>query len=125
MEMEIIAMGELHEFLQNNLPKFEDPVIFISSDYIPGCPKCNSSTNVYYITLTERSLIPSDRHEKALQSEMELSQKYPHNRIIYISFGSSLGGLTLEKYDENKIMVFGSVLKSTTLSPCFSQRSVR
>jgi len=38
---------------------------------------------------------------------MELSQKYPHKRIIYISFGSSLGGLTQEKYDENKIMVFG------------------
>lgn len=49
----------------------------------------------------------SDRHDKALKSEMELSQKYPHKRIIYISFGSSLGNLTQEKYDENKIMVFG------------------
>ena len=53
-------MGELPKFLQNNLPKFEDPVIFISSDFIPGCPKCNSSTSVYYITLTERTLIPSE-----------------------------------------------------------------
>ncbi|GAG65607.1 unnamed protein product, partial [marine sediment metagenome] len=53
--MEIIAMGELREFLKINLPKFKDPVIFISSKFIPGCPKCNSSTSVYYITLTERN----------------------------------------------------------------------
>ena len=55
--MEVIAMGEMREFLQKNLPKFEDPVIFIISKFIPGCPKCNSSTSVYYITLTERDLI--------------------------------------------------------------------
>jgi hypothetical protein len=64
--MEIIAMGELREFFKINLPKFEDPVIFISSEFIPGCPRCNSSTSVYYIKLTERNLIPRDRNlEKA------------------------------------------------------------
>ncbi len=68
--MEVIAMGELREYFKINLPKFEDPVVFISSEFIPGCPKCNSSTSVYYITLTERNLIPqaenlikADRHK--------------------------------------------------------------
>ena len=49
----------------------------------------------------------SDRHDKTIKNEFELSKKYPNKRIIYISFGSILEGLTLEKYDENKIMVFG------------------
>ncbi|MBY8992062.1 MAG: hypothetical protein KGD58_15060 [Candidatus Lokiarchaeota archaeon] len=65
--MEIIASGELGEYLKTNLPKFEDPVIFISSKFIPGCPRCNSSTSVYYITLTERNLIPQEENlEKAI-----------------------------------------------------------
>ena len=56
----------MREFLEKNLPRFEDPVIFISSDFIPGCPMCNSSTSVYYITLTERNSIPvNDNLEKA------------------------------------------------------------
>ena len=78
--MEIIAMGELHEFFQNNLPKFEDPVIFISSDFIPGCPKCNSSTSVYYITLTERSLIPSEGNLQKAQNHklpIDIYVNYP------------------------------------------------
>ena len=70
--MEIIAMGELREFLKINLPKYEDPVVFISSKFIPGCPKCNSSTSVYYITLTERNLIP---HEGNL--EKAINHKFP------------------------------------------------
>ena len=77
--MEIIAMGELPEFLKLNLPKFEDPVIFISSDFIPGCPKCNSSTSVYYITLTERNLIPSE-------SNLEKAQKHKFPVDIYVKY---------------------------------------
>ena len=77
--MEIIAMGELHEFLQKNLPEFEDPVIFISSDFIPGCPKCNSSTSVYYIKLTERSLIPSEGNLLKAQNH-----KFPID--IYVNY---------------------------------------
>lgn len=75
--MEIIAMGELREYLKANLPKFEDPVIFISSKFIPGCPKCNSSTSVYYITLTERNLIS---HEKNL----EKAEKHKFPIDIYV-----------------------------------------
>ena len=70
--MEIIATGELREYLKTNLPKFDDPVIFISSKFIPGCPRCNSSTSVYYLTLTERNLIP---HEENL--EKAIKHKFP------------------------------------------------
>lgn len=71
--MEIIAMGELREYLKTNLPKFEDPVIFISSKFIPGCPRCNSSTSVYYITLTERTLIPPEGNlEKAIKHKFPI-----------------------------------------------------
>ncbi len=64
--MEIVAMGELREFFTINLPNFEDPIVFISSEFIPGCPKCNSSASVYYLQLTERNLIPSEGNlEKA------------------------------------------------------------
>ncbi|MBD3198269.1 MAG: hypothetical protein GF317_24685 [Candidatus Lokiarchaeota archaeon] len=59
--MEIIAMGELREYLKENLSNFTDPIIFITSDYIPGCPKCNSSASVYYIKLIERKEIPQDQ----------------------------------------------------------------
>ena len=78
--MEIIAMGELREFFTINLPKFEDPVIFISSEFIPGCPKCNSSTRVYYIKLTERNLIPrEDNLEKAKEHKfpIDIYVQYP------------------------------------------------
>jgi hypothetical protein len=49
----------------------------------------------------------SDRYEKAIESEIELCQKFPDKKIIYISFTTSMGSPSLEKYDENKIMVFG------------------
>ena len=77
-------MGELHEFFQNNLLKFEDPVIFISSDFIPGCPKCNSSTSVYYITLTERSLILSEGNLQKAQNH-----KFPID--IYVNYPVQTG----------------------------------
>ncbi len=35
--MEIIAMGELRAYLKTELPKFDDPVIFISTNFFPGC----------------------------------------------------------------------------------------
>lgn len=71
--MEVIATGELREYLKNNLAKFEDPVIYISSKFIPGCPRCNSSTSVYYIILTERMLIPrEDNLEKAIKHKFPI-----------------------------------------------------
>ena len=80
--MEIIAMGELREFFTINLPKFEDPVIFISSEYFPGCPKCNSGASVYYLKLTERNLIPSEESEGNL--EKAKTHKFPID--IYVKY---------------------------------------
>ena len=78
--MEIVAMGELREFFTINLPNFEDPVVFISSEFIPGCPKCNSSASVYYLQLTERNLIPSEKNlEKAEEHRfpIDIYVQYP------------------------------------------------
>lgn len=47
------------------------------------------------------------RHDMAIENEIELCRKYPDKKIIYIAFTSSYGGLSMQKYDENKIMVFG------------------
>ena len=77
-------MGELHEFLQINLPKFEEPVIFISSDFIPGCSRCNSSTSVYYITLTERTLIPNE-------GNLEKAQNHKFPVDIYVNYPVQIG----------------------------------
>jgi len=48
-----------------------------------------------------------DRRDKAIENEIELCQKFPGKKLIYISFTSGLGDITSEKYDEKKIMVFG------------------
>ena len=72
-------MGELRDYLTTNLPKFTDPVIFISSEFIPGCPMCNSSTSVYYITLAEHNTVPDAKNiEKARQ------HKFPVD--IYVQY---------------------------------------
>jgi acyl-CoA synthetase (NDP forming) len=49
----------------------------------------------------------SDRYDQAVENEIELCRKYPDKKIIYISFTTSAGSLSLERYDKNKIMVFG------------------
>ncbi len=77
--IEIIAMGEMRKYLKENLPKFKDPVLLISSDFIPGCPMCNSSATVYYITLTERNSIPS-----APNLEKAHNQKFPID--VYVKY---------------------------------------
>ena len=77
--MEIIALGELREFFTINLPKFEDPVILISSEFFPGCPRCNSSTSVYYLKLIERNLIPSE-------GNLEKAKKHKFPIDIYVQY---------------------------------------
>ena len=72
-------MGELSEFFTLNLSKFEDPVIFISSEFFPGCPRCNSNTSVYYLKLTERNLIPSE-------GNLEKAKKHKFPIDIYIQY---------------------------------------
>ena len=72
-------MGELREYFNINLPNFEDPVVFISSNYIPGCPRCNSSASVYYLQLTERNLIPSE-------GNLERAEKHKFPIDIYVQY---------------------------------------
>ena len=72
-------MGELREYLKANLPEFKDPVVFISSKFIPGCPKCDSSTSVYYITLTERNSVPNEIN-------IEKAQKHKFPIDIYVQY---------------------------------------
>ncbi|MGV9202677.1 MAG: hypothetical protein ACOC44_01485 [Promethearchaeia archaeon] len=78
--MEVIAMGEMRAYLQSRLPNFEDPVIFISSDFIPGCPKCNSSATVYYIKLVERKTIDLSQNIEKVDKHkfpIDIFIKYP------------------------------------------------
>ena len=72
-------MGRLREFFIINLPKFEDPVIFISSKFIPGCSRCNSNASVYYLTLIERNLIPK-------KGNLEKSKKHKFPIDIYVQY---------------------------------------
>lgn len=75
--MEIIAMGEMRAYLKENLYRFKEPVIFISSDFIPGCPKCNSSATVYYCKIVERSDIPTN-----INAEKATNHKFPIDVIV-------------------------------------------
>jgi hypothetical protein len=78
--MEVIAMGEMRAYLQSHLPSFEDPVIYISSDFIPGCPKCNSGATVYYIKLMERKSLEKEDYMKKVKKHkfpIDIFIKYP------------------------------------------------
>jgi len=77
--MEIIAMGELRAYLKTELPKYDDPVIFISTNFFPGCYKCKSSATVYYIKLTEKNLIPDKINIQKAQNH-----KFPID--IYVNY---------------------------------------
>lgn len=73
-------MGEMRQYLSSELPSFEDPVIFITSDFIPGCPMCNSSATVYYITLMERNSIPNEHNVELVDRHkfpIDIFIKYP------------------------------------------------
>ena len=72
-------MGELREFLKSELPKYKDPIIFISSEFITGCPMCQSDATIYYITLTERNLVPD-----GLNIEKAENHKFPID--IYVNY---------------------------------------
>ena len=55
--MQIIALEEVREYLKYNLPKYNDPIILISTDYFPGCPKCNSAASVYHVQMIEQGML--------------------------------------------------------------------
>ncbi|MFX1312814.1 MAG: CoA-binding protein [Promethearchaeota archaeon] len=47
----------------------------------------------------------SKMFEDGYKKEIELHQKYPNKKIIYIAIPPDMGGSSFEKYDENNIMV--------------------
>ncbi|UYP44974.1 hypothetical protein NEF87_001259 [Candidatus Lokiarchaeum ossiferum] len=51
--MQLIAMGKIKEYLLQHLPHFFKPVLFISTRFYPGCPKCSSMAIPYYVELKE------------------------------------------------------------------------
>ncbi|MFO8020227.1 MAG: hypothetical protein R6U96_16505 [Promethearchaeia archaeon] len=82
--MEVIAMGKMRAYLQSHLSNFKDPVIFISSDFIPGCPKCDSGATVYYIKLVERDSVDSDQNTEKVEKH-----KFPID--IFINYPTVQG----------------------------------
>jgi acyl-CoA synthetase (NDP forming) len=86
-----------------------DVIITMSSATFRDRVKMLKPINEFGKKMKEMMILrASKRYDREIESEIELSQKFPDKRIIYISFGTSLGSLSLEKYDENKIMVFGA-----------------
>jgi len=69
----------MREFLKKSLPNFKDPIIFISSEFIPGCSKCNSSATIYYIALSERNVI----HE---QENIVKAQNHKFPVDVYVQY---------------------------------------
>ena len=65
--------------------------------------------NDYGRKMRERmSMMRQDRSiDLVVENEINQVLAHPDKRIIYISLGSSLGNPVYEKYDENKVMVFG------------------
>ncbi|MHA2120040.1 MAG: CoA-binding protein [Promethearchaeota archaeon] len=65
--------------------------------------------NDYGIKMKERmTQMRTDRSiDLVVESEINQALAHPNTKIIYVSLGSSLGNPVYEKYDENKVMVFG------------------
>ena len=57
----------------------------------------------------------SNRFDRMADQEINLALKHPQKKVIYVSLTSSLGNPIYEKYDENKIMVFGENLEIATI----------
>ncbi|MFX1365266.1 MAG: CoA-binding protein [Promethearchaeota archaeon] len=49
----------------------------------------------------------SQMFEDGYKKEIELHQKYPSKKIIYIAIPPNMGGPSFQKYDENNMMVIG------------------
>ncbi len=49
----------------------------------------------------------SEMFEDGYKKELELHQKYPNKKIIFIAIPPNMGGSSFQKYDENNMMVIG------------------
>ncbi|MFX1377192.1 MAG: CoA-binding protein [Promethearchaeota archaeon] len=57
----------------------------------------------------------ADRFVQMMDEEINLVLDHPNKRIIYISLAETFGNPMYDKYDENKIMVFGGNIDMATI----------
>ncbi len=57
----------------------------------------------------------SDRINQVADHEINLALKYPEKKVIYISLTPSLGNPIYDKYDENRVMVFGGNFETAAI----------
>ena len=63
--MQVIAMDQMRELLEQNLPKYKQPVLLISTMFYTGCSKCQSDATVFQAQIMENSvLILTDNIQK-------------------------------------------------------------
>ncbi|WP_371805566.1 hypothetical protein [Candidatus Lokiarchaeum ossiferum] len=111
--MQVIAVGKIKEYLQQSLPQFLKPVLFISTEYYPGCPKCSSVAIPYYVELKEfadvklmeknalRKFVSLQNHKFPFPVIFSPHEKSPAPNKLYIGtretgMGSELAILKLE-----------------------------
>ncbi|MHA1455652.1 MAG: CoA-binding protein [Promethearchaeota archaeon] len=56
-----------------------------------------------------------DRLNQVVDAEINLCLTHPENKIIYMSLNPTLGNPIYDKYEENKIMVFGGNFETATI----------
>ncbi|MFX1337478.1 MAG: CoA-binding protein [Promethearchaeota archaeon] len=88
-----------------------DVILTMTSTSLLERIKLMKPINEYGVKLKEMMIpVLTKRMENSVESEINLSLKYPDKRIIYISLGVSPNDPLFEKYEENKILVSGGDL---------------
>ncbi|TFH29721.1 MAG: hypothetical protein E4G98_03355 [Promethearchaeota archaeon] len=82
--MEVIAMYQMRELLQQNLPKYQQPILLISTSFYPGCSKCNSDATVFQARIMEKSELSMKDTITKIQHH-----KFPFEVFTDISTGES------------------------------------
>jgi acyl-CoA synthetase (NDP forming) len=86
-----------------------DVIITMTSISFIERTKALKPINDYGRKMRERmAQMRTDRNlDFVVKNEISQALAFPNTKIIYISLGSSLGNPVYEKYDENKVIVFG------------------
>ncbi|MHA1518822.1 MAG: hypothetical protein ACTSVZ_08245 [Promethearchaeota archaeon] len=80
VSIELIAMDQMRELLQQNLPKYQQPVLLIFTSFYAGCSKCNSDATLFQARIMEKSEL--DKKDTIHQIELH---KFPIDVFIDIS----------------------------------------
>lgn len=89
--MEIIAIENMRDLLISELPHYINPVILISTQFYPGCEKCNSAATEYHINIIEKehmsiekSRIQIEKHKFPIPVYFETQVVNPKPKKIVI-----------------------------------------